>query len=364
MNTIKENMLNSTHFIINPCLEFVSALRTIGDEKKLRTIAEEMNFQITDEDNKLIGALKEKISKYVLHELKYFFDIVPIYIYPAAFIADYEELNTVEALLNKMENADLETVFKYLGGIFIGEYVKGFHEEWEKVDKNINKMRLYIENADIEEKDKKEKLLECMQYPEETKQRLCFLFRQFYEKSYCNIEKSLLEALQLEKEKYTALFKENPEAFYSKYFSNYFSSTDGQWNFKVNIHVSILYQITFWTLNLHDYIKKPGIVILGARMDKFENSLETNAQVNKFLKVLSDKRRVDIIKLLSQKSYYGYEFAGILKLTPATVNYHMSFILDAGLVSIERRDNKILYNLDKGKVKLLLKEMGKILLKE
>lgn len=358
-------MLLNTHFILSPSLEFVSALRIAADEKNLKNIAKEMNFHISEKDNELFQMLKNNISKYVLNELQYFSDMLPIYIYPAAFRADNDDADTVETLLRKMEVADIVLVFKYLGGIFIGEYVKGIHGEWEKVSKDIDKMREYIKAAEVEDIEKKDKFLECLENPEETKQRLCFMFRQFYKKAYVNVEKKLLEALKYEKEKYLTLFTDDPEEFYRKYLFNYFKSTDGEWNYKINIHVSILYQITFWILNLHDYIEKPGIVVLGARTDQFINAQRLKDQVDKFLKVLSDKRRIDIIKLLAEKKYYGYEFANILKLTPATVNYHMSFILDAGLVSIEHEgNNKVMFVLEKQKVKKLFKETEKMLLKE
>lgn len=365
MNDLKNKMLLNTHFILSPSLEFVSALRMAADEKNLINIAKEMNFHISEEDNELFEILKRNVSKYILNEFQYFSDILPIYIYPAAFRADNDDADTVEELLRKMEAADITIVFKYLGGIFISEYVKGLHDEWAKIDNDIDKMRKYIEAAEIDEIEKKEKFLECIENPEETKQRLCFMFRQFYKKAYINIEEKLLEALKYEKEKYSAMFTANPEEFYRKYLLNYFKSTDGEWNYKINIHVSILYQITFWVLNLHDYIKKAGTVVIGARIDEFINAQQLKDQVDKFLKVLSDKRRIDIIKLLAEKKYYGYEFANILKLTPATVNYHMSFILDAGLVSIEHEDNnKVMFVLDKQKVKKLFKETEKMLLKE
>ncbi|KOF56675.1 hypothetical protein AGR56_08120 [Clostridium sp. DMHC 10] len=190
------------------------------------------------------------------------------------------------------------------------------------------------------------------------------MFKQFYEKAYAPFEKEILDMLAIEKEKYTSIFNANPEIFYKNYILDFSKKTKGIWNFKIDIHVSILYQIQFWVLNLHDYIKNRGIIILGARNDKYNNNLLIKDEVEKFLKVLADKRRVDIIKLLAEKICYGYEIANILKLTPATVNYHMTFIMDAGLITLERENNKVLYKLDKEKVKLLFRQAERIILKE
>ena len=201
LKNIKSQMLASTNFIVNPCLEFACSIRLLDNEKNLMNMLKEFNFQFSNEDKNLIDRLKTNISNYVRSEFEYFYDILPVYVYPTAFIADYDDIKTIDELLEKMESADISLVFKYIGGIFISEYEKGLHDEWDKVDKDLDKMKSYIENADIEESEHKKKLLECFEYPEETKQRLCFMFRQFYETSYSNIENEIFEKLKKEKEK-------------------------------------------------------------------------------------------------------------------------------------------------------------------
>lgn len=364
MDNTNKRMRQNTRFIINPCLEFACAIRWIGEEHKLLSYAKEMNYKIEPKDEQLINKIKANMSRYVKQELEYFYNIAPICTYPVAFIADNQEIQTVDELLKKMEQADLTVVFKYLGGIFIYEYAQGLNGEWSKVIDSLDKMYNYIEKTVICTNEKKQQLLECFRNPEETKLRLCFMFKQFYEKAYAPFEKEILDMLAIEKEKYTSIFNANPEIFYKNYILDFSKKTKGIWNFKIDIHVSILYQIQFWVLNLHDYIKNRGIIILGARNDKYNNNLLIKDEVEKFLKVLADKRRVDIIKLLAEKICYGYEIANILKLTPATVNYHMTFIMDAGLITLERENNKVLYKLDKEKVKLLFRQAERIILKE
>jgi ABC-type histidine transport system ATPase subunit len=91
---------------------------------------------------------------------------------------------------------------------------------------------------------------------------------------------------------------------------------------------------------------------------------EAKDRVDRFLKMLSDKRRIDIIKMLSYKPYYGYEIAAKLELTPATVNYHISLLMDADVLTFDREENKVYYTLNKEKIKELLKETSIVLLNE
>lgn len=63
------------------------------------------------------------------------------------------------------------------------------------------------------------------------------------------------------------------------------------------------------------------------------------------LKSLSDQRRLDILKALKQTSMYGQELADLLKLSPATISHHMSTLVAAGFVSIDRKGSRTSYTL-------------------
>lgn len=63
------------------------------------------------------------------------------------------------------------------------------------------------------------------------------------------------------------------------------------------------------------------------------------------LKSLSDQRRLDILKALKYTSMYGQELAELLKLSPATISHHMSTLVAAGFVSIDRKGSWTSYTL-------------------
>jgi len=65
---------------------------------------------------------------------------------------------------------------------------------------------------------------------------------------------------------------------------------------------------------------------------------ETGAELAEFLKVLSDKTRMDILRLLCCGPSFGKEIAASLGLTTATVSRHLDQLKAAGLVREDRAD--------------------------
>lgn len=364
IKTIDEQIIANTQFKINPCLEFACAVRTVGKRELLLNLAREMNFNIDKKDEELLQTLENGMSKYIRSEMEYFFSICDIEILVSAFVADYENVDSVPKFLSTMEKETAKTLFKYFGGIFIAFELPKLNIKWDEVKDDLTKMKAYISECEAENKIAKEKLLECFDNPEETKQRLYFLFKQFYEKSYKPIENTVLEEIKKVEEQYKKILKSTPQEFITRYFFNFFKIEKEAWEFKLNIHISLFLNIYFWNINLHDYKEKRGWVILGIRTYEFYFQKEAADRVDRLLKVLSDKRRVEIIKMLSFKPYYGYEIAAKLELTPATVNYHINLLMDADILTFDREENKVYYTLNKDKIKELLRETSMMLINE
>lgn len=80
------------------------------------------------------------------------------------------------------------------------------------------------------------------------------------------------------------------------------------------------------------------------------------------LKALSDKSKLEIIALLKAGPKYSLEIAEALKLTPATVSYHMGSLLECSMVVVEKKQGKVYYNLNKTGLKNLIDELNSVLL--
>ena len=75
----------------------------------------------------------------------------------------------------------------------------------------------------------------------------------------------------------------------------------------------------------------------------------------KNLKLLSDKSKFEILSYIKEKRAYGSELAKQLNLTTATISHHMSALLNAGLVRIEKEETKIFYRANTEEIEKLLK---------
>jgi DNA-binding transcriptional ArsR family regulator len=77
------------------------------------------------------------------------------------------------------------------------------------------------------------------------------------------------------------------------------------------------------------------------------------------LKLLADEKRFEMIQLLGKKPWYGHELAEALNITPPTISYHISSMMELGLIFLEKESNRTYYHLDKDKLKQLLQLVEK-----
>ncbi len=78
------------------------------------------------------------------------------------------------------------------------------------------------------------------------------------------------------------------------------------------------------------FLQEGGIALTGPT--------EVGNELAEFLKVLGDKTRMDILRLLCCGPSYGKEIAASLHLTTATVSRHLDQLKAAGVVREDRAD--------------------------
>ncbi|ENH97237.1 ArsR family transcriptional regulator [Gracilibacillus halophilus YIM-C55.5] len=71
------------------------------------------------------------------------------------------------------------------------------------------------------------------------------------------------------------------------------------------------------------------------------------SQVTKVLKLLSDKTRLTIVKLLENQSFCVCEFVEIFSMSQPSISQHLRKLRDAGLIQEERKGQWMFYSLNK-----------------
>lgn len=79
-------------------------------------------------------------------------------------------------------------------------------------------------------------------------------------------------------------------------------------------------------------------------------------------KILSDEKRIRLIKLLNAGPLYGYELAQKLDLSNSTVSHHLSVLSSINIVHPTRVENKVYYKVNKEELEKLMKSLTKALL--
>lgn len=334
-------------FTVHPCIEFVHALSFIANEEARYKFFSDISFAPGDEFKLMIADIKSRLSRFIQSELTYFFTLSDMEDVLLNIFLESKTVSKVPELLELMEQMQPEKLLAYITRQALLT---------EAADVNI--LKQLISDTDSKLEEDKEKLTEFVENTTEMKTRLCFLLRQFYEKCYRPLEDKLLLELTAAKERYEKLFQADPEHFNNEFLGKILARYEA-----LIIHVSCFTQIRVRIHDVKPYENKQW-TSLGVHTENYPRKAFIKSKAQKFIKILSDNKRFEIIERLAERPYYVNELSAELGLTPPTVCYHLNSMLELGLVSVDRGNNRTFYSLNKDTVKELLEHTSEILLQD
>lgn len=291
--------------------------------------------------DKYLDLFDSKLSSFIKKEIEFFKPLEGITVATLGFIDDFEELYSVQDYLDEFNKSTDEELFNYLGGAFISEFSKGDNDGWEKVKYSMELMKSYISNLEGIDESHKKNILDLYDSPNETRMRLKYIIEKFID-IYSEFEDELREKSNKEKIRYEELLNENVEKFMKVNHLDKIKSIIGEED-DVDIYVSYCNKVGV----RFNKVENRVMAIIGYKNIEFEELKSLEKNLEKFLKLISDKTRQKIISLIADKPWYNQAMAKELDITPATVNYHIQSFLVIDLVSIDEKDNKIYYSLNK-----------------
>lgn len=349
-----------TVFTVHPPIEFVFALNFIANEESLYKLYREFNFSPSEDFKQLTEDIKGKLSRHMRSELLYFFEWRDMLDVLGRVILENEKIKTVPEFISFIEQMHEKELLSFImRQVLLGE--NSFNESlvcWNDCEHISGNIKQLISNMDDKTGEEKEKIVECVENPSEIKSRLYFLITQFYEKCYKPIEDMLLAESILAKERYEKLFHADAEYFQREFLSKFL----GFEYKRLVVHISYFTQIRPWVFQVKP-VNHVLWVCLGIYTEHYPRKVFITARVQKFVKILSDKKRFEMIELLGKKPHYVYELAAELELTPPTVSYHLNSLTELNLVSVKRVNNRTYYSLKKEIVSELLENAAELLLK-
>ncbi|GGH88850.1 DNA-binding transcriptional ArsR family regulator [Pullulanibacillus pueri] len=253
---------------------------------------------------------------------------------------DYKVYHQVKAFIEKLTTLPATTLFSYF-------FRTGYPSEQDYNIQNFESVNAYIEASTLPEKEKW-KLTYLFLHKEQTKQKCIELLSTLHSLLEDEWE-DLLRQHEASIQEVKALGSEVMELF-SLPLSSIESVKE----------VVFAPSVFYWDCSLSSDSKDSLIYLYGIKLLNVQT--EKKEKVLDALKILSDERRVEIIRLLNQGPLYGYELAKKMDLSNSTVSHHLSSLASIGLVKSVRRENRVYFEVQKQEVEELLERIKKFLL--
>lgn len=107
-----------------------------------------------------------------------------------------------------------------------------------------------------------------------------------------------------------------------------------------------------------------GLLIYSHDMSIIDASGMKDFEYLEFIKAISDKKRIKIVKALNKDSLCNNDLAELLDLTPATISYHISKLVREKIINVKKGEyNKIMYSIDEEQLTKRFKEASEYLTK-
>jgi len=107
-----------------------------------------------------------------------------------------------------------------------------------------------------------------------------------------------------------------------------------------------------------------GLLIYSHDMSVIDASGMKDFEYLEFIKAISDKKRIKIVKALNRDTLCNSDLAELLDLTPATISYHISKLVREKIINVKKGEyNKIMYSIDEEQFKKRFKEASEYLTK-
>lgn len=198
-----------------------------------------------------------------------------------------------------------------------------------------------------------DKALEILRYPGDARQRLVHLLERYAEvfEPYMD-ELETLDRAEVEKSREACLT--TTEDFITNYLKISMNILEPAR--RIDLIPNAFSEILTFVLQPE---KDHFVLIYGTLISKKRLREKRSEEVKLFFKVLSEEKRVEIIKSLAVKPAIGSDLAKQIGLTGATASYHLTMLLGIGLVEYERVGQKLHYALNKEMLKDLFEKAYK-----
>ncbi len=333
--------------------DFLAGMFRLNNNEKLIEIKNEFGLEekvkLNDDILKWVDTSRGKLTQEVNGWIDLFFN--------------YESFYGVCLLHSIAENdlKDINDLLEYIKGLSCTDILKKFLETGysktvsrEQIEEMLGDYKTAVsfieKNVSMPSKQKWE-LLQFFLDPDSMKEKLLKLI----EWSYDNIFKDGIktaEEVVIKQEKEL----EKKLRMYGEDYLKLLLDTDCSKNKLTKpIVIALSYYYEISSSNFYSDDAVVDFHLFGYRVPELfaEGKHALLSNVNMF-KALADETRLNIIKLLCQRPWYGNELAQELKLSNSTISYHVSMLSLNDFVEFVREDNRFYFSANMDKIKKIL----------
>ena len=249
----------------------------------------------------------------------------------------------LDVIIHENLNHPLELI-RYLQKFSTHELLNLYIERIDtplSADENVHLDKLLDELTGLRHELGMDKQLyyEFTTYPEGIVNRMIysleFIYHHFFEKN----ERNLTQQLENIQKKHQALLNENPEEFINAILFQSKESLSNEHS-SIRIFVGNYYgdKISVAYGN-HDEV----YFFYGVAAEKKLYSDQHQTQYEELIKSLADDTRRNLIRFLMHAPHYNKEISDHLGITTATISYHISRLVDLGIIRMKYQEGKRIY---------------------
>ncbi len=313
-------------------------------------------FKFDDKIKKWLSEASNSIPDNYKSLLEKYFNSDYIFYKLLLFYIRNFECNTVNDLIKVINKSDgkelVETFLKFYRFPRKKELLS--LSNIEEIVGNNNKAMEFIEKTDLSEK-KKWNLLQICLNPEKVKTELVDFLKWYNDNLFSKIFDKVNKIVES--------YEKNLEKKLTQYGNDYLSllvNVDYK-NLKkkhdISLVISYFGEVGFILFFMGENAKEDLYIIGYRHMEEYVERKHTLFSNLITFKTLADETRLNIIKLLAQKEWYGDELAKEMCISNSTVSYHLNLMIMEGFVKLNRVDKRSYFSLNKVTLKRTLSEL-------
>jgi DNA-binding transcriptional ArsR family regulator len=316
----------------NESIDLICAVFRVANRKQLRGSKKELNLEGIPQIEEWVKDLESRLNPFLLSDIDLLARKIPITTWNMIKLARTPDLcPTAEDFLQRLSNLSDD---QFLHNAKESVSLKDDEEFSREII--LKKLTETTSNAMIEPEEESEMILSMLKNPGTFLQRIKILYNEFYDgpfKASQNqfgklIEKKLNWHRNMLKTDATAYLDEITRQIYSSFFDE---------GAEPDLFLSFYYDFDFYLSSCNN------IMVIGAGTDEIIESRSNRNKADILFSILGDKKRLELLRLISQRPWYSSELADYFGITPATMSYHLNKMVSTGFVKLHHGEQKRYY---------------------